>query len=154
MALLRDVYGGTENGVTELEKTTNEAGGTARTVRHDGEEESAVVWSQLLQLAESGDIRAIKLYYEMLERRRRIRENRERSAYRQDIEELCEIRRAVFGDAAIHEDLLACEEWIRAVMLRDPSEGSEGDEEHVSVTAFSPADESAQEDVYDAADEF
>ena len=133
------------------QKTTEETTDIRPTGLRDGEEESSVVWDQLLRLAEDGDIRAIKLYYEMLERRRRIRENRESSVYRQDIEELCEIRRAVFGDAAIREDLLTCEEWIRAVMLR----GSAGeDARYISDTEASSADRDIQEDMCDGTDEF
>ena len=34
-------------------------------------QESAAVWEQLLRLAEGGDIRAIKLYYDMLDKKQR-----------------------------------------------------------------------------------
>ena len=52
------------------------------------------VWEQLLQLAESGDIRAIKLYYEMMEKRQRA-DGEEAS----EMTRMAQIRRAVFGDA-------------------------------------------------------
>ena len=64
------------------------------------EAESAIVWEQLLALAESGDIRAIKLYYEMLEKKRIIGAGRDASGDR-EMEQLAAIRRAVFGDAAV-----------------------------------------------------
>ena len=37
----------------------------------DGAESSRLIWGQLLRLAEGGDLRAIKLYYEMLEKKQR-----------------------------------------------------------------------------------
>ena len=53
------------------------------------------MWEQLLQLAESGDIRAIKLYYEMLEKKRRPAPSTADTA---EIESMAAIRRAVFED--------------------------------------------------------
>ena len=65
--------------------------------------ESDAVWEQLLRLAEDGDIRAIKLYYEMLEKKQRpqtaacVTDTKAAS----EIESMAAIRRAVFGDAAM-----------------------------------------------------
>lgn len=69
-----------------------------RTNREPFAGESAVVWEQLLQLAESGDIRAIKLYYDMLEKKQR---PAPQSGTSPDMEPMAAIRRAVFGDAAV-----------------------------------------------------
>jgi len=60
-------------------------------------QESRAVWEQLLRLAEEGDIRAIKLYYEMLEKKQRSLSSGGGSP---DMEQMADIRRAVFGDAA------------------------------------------------------
>lgn len=60
-------------------------------------EESAAVWEQLLRLAEGGDIRAIKLYYDMLEKKQR----QGAAGTVPDMEPMAAIRRAVFGDAAV-----------------------------------------------------
>ncbi|MBE6657117.1 MAG: hypothetical protein E7604_01605 [Ruminococcaceae bacterium] len=58
-------------------------------------EESTVVWGQLLRLAEEGDLRAIKLYYEMLEKKQR---QKKASAADTELEQMAAIRRAVFGE--------------------------------------------------------
>lgn len=61
-------------------------------------EDSATVWKQLLRLAEGGDLRAIKLYYEMLEKK----ERQQKAVSAEDdreMEQMAAIRRAVFGDA-------------------------------------------------------
>lgn len=66
----------------------------------DMTENSRVVWEQLLRLAESGDLRAIKLYYEMLEKKQR----QQKSVSGEDdreMEQMAAIRRAVFGDSAV-----------------------------------------------------
>ena len=63
------------------------------------EKRNGVVWEQLLRLAESGDLRAIKLYYDMLEKQ----ERRKNAACREDdceMEQMAAIRQAVFGDMA------------------------------------------------------
>ena len=71
-----------------------------RTNGKDAPQESTAVWEQLLRLAEEGDIRAIKLYYDMLEKKQRLSTASEgRGAA--DIEPMAAIRRAVFGDAAV-----------------------------------------------------
>ena len=57
---------------------------------------SEAVWAQLLTLAENGDIRAIKLYYEMLEKKQQAADTSGR-----DIEQMAAIRRAAFGDGAM-----------------------------------------------------
>ena len=57
------------------------------------EAEADSVWEQLLQLAKSGDIRAIKLYYEMQEKRQRTGDG-DAAAMTQ----MAQIRRAVFGE--------------------------------------------------------
>ena len=62
-------------------------------------EGSAVVWEQLLRLAEGGDLRAIKLYYEMLEKHQRQQKSVHAEEER-EMEQMAAIRRAVFGDAA------------------------------------------------------
>ena len=59
-------------------------------------QESEAVWEQLLRLAESGDIRAIKLYYDMLEKKQRPALEASVGAV-PDIEPMAAIRRAVFG---------------------------------------------------------
>lgn len=61
-------------------------------------EESAAVWEQLLRLAEGGDIRAIKLYYDMLEKKQH---PAPKGTCPSDMEPMAAIRRAVFGDAAV-----------------------------------------------------
>ncbi len=61
-------------------------------------QESTAVWEQLLRLAEGGDIRAIKLYYDMLEKKQRPAVGGGIGA---DMEPMAAIRRAVFGDAAV-----------------------------------------------------
>lgn len=60
--------------------------------------ESNAVWEQLLRLAEGGDIRAIKLYYEMLEKKQR---SASAGGISLEVEPMAAIRRAVFGDAAV-----------------------------------------------------
>ncbi len=60
-------------------------------------QESAAVWEQLLRLAEGGDIRAIKLYYDMLEKKQRPAATEQHVSC---IEPMAAIRQAVFGDAA------------------------------------------------------
>ena len=60
-------------------------------------QESAAVWEQLLRLAEGGDIRAIKLYYDMLEKKQR---PVTAGGHAPDMEPMAAIRQAVFGDAA------------------------------------------------------
>ena len=60
--------------------------------------ESDAVWEQLLRLAEGGDIRAIKLYYEMLEKKQR---SASAGGVSFHVEPMAAIRRAVFGDAAV-----------------------------------------------------
>lgn len=72
--------------------------GTNRTV---SEQESAAVWEQLLRLAEGGDIRAIKLYYDLLEKKQRPAAAVDAPPAGQSIEPMAAIRRAVFGDAAV-----------------------------------------------------
>ena len=65
--------------------------------------ESDTVWEQLLRLVEDGDIRAIKLYYEMLEKKQHAQTasgGTDRKA-ESEIESMAAIRRAVFGDAAM-----------------------------------------------------
>ncbi len=71
-------------------------------------QESTAVWEQLLRLAEGGDIRAIKLYYDMLEKKQRP-VTAERSA--PDMEPMAAIRRAVFGDAATDDPPDADDDW-------------------------------------------
>jgi len=61
-------------------------------------EESAAVWEQLIRLAEGGDIRAIKLYYDMLEKKQH---PAPKGTCPSDMEPMAAIRRAVFGDAAV-----------------------------------------------------
>lgn len=71
--------------------------------------ESEAVWEQLLALAEGGDIRAIKLYYEMLDKKQRggtAHGTAHGTAYGtagddSTIEQIAAIRRAVFGDEAV-----------------------------------------------------
>ena len=65
----------------------------------DSNDRSAVVWEQLVRLAEGGDLRAIKLYYEMLEKQQRQKKG-VCGEEGDDIEQMAAIRRAVFGDAA------------------------------------------------------
>ena len=60
---------------------------------------SPLVWEQLLRLAEGGDLRAIKLYYEMLEKKERQQLSGGNDGDR-EIEQMASVRRAVFGDAA------------------------------------------------------
>ena len=71
--------------------------------------ESEAVWEQLLALAEGGDIRAIKLYYEMLDKKQRgstAHGTAHGTAHctagdDSTIEQIAAIRRAVFGDEAV-----------------------------------------------------
>ena len=67
--------------------------------------ESEAVWEQLLALAEGGDIRAIKLYYEMLDKKQRggTAHGTACGTAGDDstIEQIAAIRRAVFGDEAV-----------------------------------------------------
>ena len=91
--------------------------------------ESDAVWEQLLRLAEDGDIRAIKLYYEMLEKKQQaqtVTGGTDKKA-ESEIESMAAIRRAVFGDAAV--DAAAA----RAMTHRDrgaavPEDGLDGDD--------------------------
>ena len=74
------------------------------------------VEGQLMQLIEKGDIRAIKLYYDLAERKRKAEEQQMiaggmgsaagasaggRGAAVPDMEEMAAIRRAVFGEEAV-----------------------------------------------------
>ena len=63
--------------------------------------ESEAVWEQLLALAEGGDIRAIKLYYEMLDKKQRGGTAHGTAGDDSTIEQIAAIRRAVFGDEAV-----------------------------------------------------
>ncbi len=74
-----------------------------RTNREEKLQESADVWEQLLRLAEGGDIRAIKLYYDMLEKKQRSvpHDGTAHGGITPDMEPMAAIRRAVFGDAAV-----------------------------------------------------
>ena len=62
---------------------------------------SPLVWEQLLRLAEGGDLRAIKLYYEMLEKKERQQLSGGNDGDR-EIEQMASVRRAVFGDAVFN----------------------------------------------------
>ena len=66
-----------------------------RTYVKNSEKESRTVWKQLLRQAEDGDLKAIKLYYEMLEKKQR----KNTSSETEKIEQMAQIRRAVFGDS-------------------------------------------------------
>ena len=63
------------------------------------EEENPAIWNALLQQAENGDLRAIKLYYELLEKKRR-----GAGGDAEAVEDMAEIRRAVFGDGEEDEE--------------------------------------------------
>lgn len=71
-----------------------------RTYTNKEATESAAVWEQLLVLAEGGDIRAIKLYYDMLEKKQAQARGTE-GTEDGGVEQMAAIRRAVFGDAAV-----------------------------------------------------
>ena len=66
----------------------------------DETEDRRLIWEQLLRLAEGGDLRAIKLYYDMLEKKERQQKSNGNDDDR-DMEQMAAIRRAVFGDAMI-----------------------------------------------------
>ena len=63
-------------------------------------EENEEVWEQLLRQAKDGDLKAIKLYYDMLEKKQR----KNTSSESAKIEQMAQIRRAVFGEAMTLED--------------------------------------------------
>ena len=63
------------------------------------EEENPAIWNALLQQAQNGDLRAIKLYYELLEKKRR-----GAGGDAAAVEDMAAIRRAVFGDGAEDEE--------------------------------------------------
>ena len=81
-------------------KTYDENIPCGRTNIESSPQESGAVWEQLLRLAEGGDIRAIKLYYDMLEKKQRSASGASVGSV-PDIEPMAAIRRAVFGDAAV-----------------------------------------------------
>lgn len=89
-------------------------------------QESGTVWEQLLRLAESGDIRAIKLYYDMLEKKQRPASGTS-AGTAPDIEPMAAIRRAVFGDAAIDaaaRDAVRCgQEVVRSAEDEEEVDG-------------------------------
>ncbi len=57
------------------------------------------IWDKLTALAASGDCRAMKLYYELLEKKQRAH-----AADAPDMAQMAAIRRAVFGEKAMRED--------------------------------------------------
>ena len=69
------------------------------------EEENPAIWNALLRQAENGDLRAIKLYYELLEKKRRAA-----GGMPEEIEQMATIRQAVFGDPAAGAETEAEEE--------------------------------------------
>ena len=85
--------------------------------------ESDAVWEQLLRLAEGGDIRAIKLYYEMLEKKQR---SASAGGVSFHVEPMAAIRRAVFGDAAVDAAARSAVGGAAMVPLAEDEDEAEG----------------------------
>lgn len=69
--------------------------------------ENRTVWKKLMEMASAGDHHAMKLYYEQLDKKRRVEEGNASSGSRDapGITDMGGIREAVFGSAAMAADL-------------------------------------------------
>lgn len=66
--------------------------------------ETDAIWETLLSKARNGDCQAIKLYYDLMEKKKKA-QNADSS--KQEVMQLSAIRRAVFGDSAWKEAIAA-----------------------------------------------
>ena len=107
----------------------------ARVFRGSVEKEFPAVWQQLLLLTEKGDIRAVKLYFDLMERLYKTVSKKDGAGAR-DMEEMAAIRRAVFGGERMAQDYQAASLYkggLSPVRSGEMVDGDAGDEEDADM---------------------